>query len=95
MTVLTNTVLNDGYRYFDWNVDCGDAGGAKNSGDVYRNVVNYLNHNQTNVVLMHDFQNNYKTLNALRDIIDYGIENGYTFASLDMNTPLVRHRVNN
>lgn len=95
MSVLTNEVLARGYHYFDWNVDCGDAGGAKNSGDVYRNVVNYLNHNQTNVVLMHDFQNNYKTLNALRDIIDYGIENGYTFASLDMNTPLVRHRVNN
>lgn len=95
MSVLTNEVLARGYHYFDWNIDCGDAGGSKNSGDVYRNVVNYLNHNQTNVVLMHDFQNNYKTLNALRDIIDYGIENGYTFAALDMNTPLVRHRVNN
>lgn len=95
MSVLTNEVLARGYHYFDWNVDCGDAGGSKNSGDVYRNVVNYLNHNQTNVVLMHDFQNNYKTLDALRDIIDYGIENGYTFAALDMNTPLVRHRVNN
>lgn len=95
MSVLTNEVLARGYHYFDWNVDCGDAGGSKSSGDVYRNVVNYLNHNQTNVVLMHDFQNNYKTLNALRDIIDYGIENGYTFAALDMNTPLVRHRVNN
>lgn len=95
MKVLTNEVLARGYHYFDWNVDCGDAGSSKNSGDVYKNVVNYLNHNQTNVVLMHDFQNNYKTLNALRDIIDYGIENGYTFAALDMNTPLVRHRVNN
>jgi len=95
MKVLTNEVLARGYHYFDWNVDCGDAGGSKNSQDVYKNVVNYLNHNQTNVVLMHDFQNNYKTLNALRDIIDYGIENGYTFAALDMNTPLVRHRVNN
>ena len=95
MSVLTNEVLARGYHYFDWNVDCGDAGSSKNSNDVYKNVVNYLNHNQTNVVLMHDFQNNYKTLNALRDIIDYGIENGYTFAAIDMNTPLVRHRVNN
>jgi len=95
MSVLTNEVLARGYHYFDWNVDCGDAGGSKNSQDVYKNVVNYLSHNQTNVVLMHDFQNNYKTLNALRDIIDYGINNGYTFAALDMNTPLVRHRVFN
>lgn len=95
MSVLTNEVLARGYHYFDWNVDCGDAGGAKNSTDVYNNVVNHLSHNQTNVVLMHDFGNNYKTLEALDDIIDYGIANGYTFAAIDMNTPLVRHRVNN
>ena len=95
MSTLTNEVLARGYHYFDWNVDCGDAGGSKNATDVYNNVVNYLSHNQTNVVLMHDFQNNYKTLEALDDIIDYGIANGYTFAAIDMNTPLVRHRVNN
>ena len=95
MSVLTNEVLARGYHYFDWNVDCGDAGGAKNSTDVYNNVVNHLSHNQTNVVLMHDFQNNYKTLEVLDDIIDYGIANGYTFAAIDMDTPLVRHRVNN
>ena len=95
MSVLTNEVLARGYHYFDWNIDCGDAGGSKTSTDVYNNVVNYLSHNQTNVVLMHDFQNNYKTLEALDDIIDYGLANGYTFAAIDMNTPLVRHRVNN
>lgn len=95
MSVLTNEVLARGYHYFDWNVDCGDAGSSKNSNDVYKNVVNYLSHNQTNVVLMHDFANNYKTLNALDDIIDYGLNNGYTFAAIDMNTPLVRHRVFN
>ena len=95
MSTLTNEVLARGYHYFDWNVDCGDAGGSRNSTDVYNNVVNYLSHNQTNVVLMHDFANNYKTLEALDDIIDYGKANGYTFAAIDMNTPLVRHRVNN
>ena len=95
MSILTNEVIARGYHYFDWNVDCGDAGGAKTKEQVYNNVVNNLNHNQTNVVLMHDFQNNYKTLEALSDIIDYGLANGYTFAAIDMNTPLVRHRVNN
>jgi len=95
MSTLTNEVLARGYHYFDWNVDCGDAGSSKNATDVYNNVVNYLSHNQTNVVLMHDFANNYKTLEALDDIIDYGKANGYTFAAIDMNTPLVRHRVLN
>ena len=28
MTELSNLVLNQGYRYFDWNVDSGDAGNA-------------------------------------------------------------------
>ncbi len=95
MTVLTNEVLSRGYHYFDWNVDCNDAGGAKTKEQVYSNVVNNLRHNQANVVLMHDFQNNYKTLEALDDIISYGLANGYTFAAIDMSTPLVRHRVNN
>lgn len=95
MSILTNEVLARGYHYFDWNVDCGDAGGAKTKEQVYNNVVNNLSHNRANVVLMHDFQNNYKTLEALDDIISYGLANGYTFAAIDMNTPLVRHRVNN
>ncbi len=95
MTTLTNEVLARGYHYFDWNIDCNDAGGAKNKEEVYNNVVNNLSHNKTNVVLMHDFSNNYKTLEALSDIIDYGLQNGYTFAAIDMNTPLVRHRVYN
>ena len=44
---------------------------------------------------MHDFENNYKTLTALRDIIKYARNNGYQFAKIDMLTPMVRHRVNN
>ena len=94
MTYLTNEVINRGYHYFDWNVSSGDAGGAKNSKQVYNNVTKGLRKNRANIVLMHDFENNYKTLNALRDIIDYGIRNGYTFQAIDMTTPLVRHKVN-
>lgn len=95
MKTLTKEVITKGYHYFDWNVDCGDAGSAKSKEDVYNNVVNHLSHNQTNVVLMHDFQNNDKTVEALNDIIDYGIANGYQFAAIDMDTPMVKHRVNN
>lgn len=95
MKTLTKEVITKGYHYFDWNVDCGDAGSAKSKEDVYNNVVNHLSHNQTNVVLMHDFQNNDKTVEALNDIIDYGIANGYQFAAIDMETPMVKHRVNN
>lgn len=95
MSILTNEVLERGYRYYDWNVGSGDAGEASSPSQVYQNVINRLSHNKTNIVLMHDFNNNYKTLNALRDIIHYGKNNGYTFSNIDMSTPMVRHRVNN
>ena len=32
---------------------------------------------------------------ALRDIIKYAKTNGYTFAKITMDTPMVTHRVNN
>ena len=61
MTILTGMVLERGYNYFDWNVSSGDAGGARNQYDVYYNVTNNLVY-QNNIVLLHDFENNYKTL---------------------------------
>lgn len=95
MTKLTKEVVARGYRYFDWNVSSGDAGGAKNSSDVYNNVVTGLKKSRSNVVLMHDFSGNTKTLNALESIIDYGINNGYSFSRITENTPMVTHSVNN
>ncbi len=95
MTNLTKEVLNRGYHYFDWNVSSGDAGDAKTSQEVYNNVINGLSKNKANVVLMHDFESNYKTLNAISDIIDYGKANGYQFLAIDMSTAMVKHSPNN
>ena len=94
MSELTKEVIEKGYRYYDWNVSSGDAGGAKNSDDVYNNVVKGLQKNRNNIVLMHDFSNS-KTVGALEAIIDYGLANGYIFDKIDMTTPMVRHGVNN
>lgn len=95
MTILTQQVKARGYHYFDWNVDSNDAGSAKNATDVYNNVVNNLSKSRSNVVLMHDFENNTKTLNALEKIIDYGLTHGYEFRAIDMSTAMVTHNVNN
>lgn len=95
MTKLTKEVVKRGYSYFDWNVSSGDAGGAKNKDQVYRNVTKNLVRNRSNVVLMHDFSNNTKTLNALRAIIQFGKQNGYTFRAITKDTPMVTHHVNN
>ena len=96
MTRLTGEVLNNGYRYFDWNVDADDAGGAyTDSNRIYLNVVNNLSHSKTNVVLMHDSYGHTATRDALRNVIQYGKRNGYRFASIDDTTPSVVHGVNN
>lgn len=95
MSYLTNEVTNRGYKYYDWNISSEDAGGVKSSEEVYNNVVNNLKHDKANMVLMHDFENNYYTLNALRSIIEYGKNNGYIFSNITMSTPQIIHRVNN
>lgn len=95
MSILTKEVVAQGYHYFDWNVSSGDAGGVKSSDEVYRNVVNGLSANRSNIVLMHDFENNYYTLNALRAIIKYGKDNGYTFKNITMDTNMITHNVTN
>lgn len=95
MTRLCSLVVEKGYKYFDWNVSSGDAGGAQTSDDLYENVVTGLSKSRSNVVLMHDFSSNAKLIDALPRIIDYGIENGYSFSNITEDTPMVTHRPNN
>lgn len=95
MTTLAYEMVSRGYTYFDWNVDSDDAGSAKSSEDVYRNVTKHLSKDKANVVLMHDFANNNKTINALEDIINYGLDNGYTFEAITPDTQMVTHTTNN
>ncbi len=94
MTRLAKELTNKGYIYFDWNIGSGDAGGVSSAYEVYQNVTSSL-HNGTNVVLMHDFEGNYYTLNALRDIIHYGKNNGYTFSNITETTPQIKHKIAN
>lgn len=95
MTRLTKRVLEEGYKYYDWNVSVEDAGSSKTSEEVYNRFVNGLSDTRANIVLMHDFTGNNKTLDVLRDMIHYGKENGYTFESIDEKTPMIIHGVNN
>ena len=94
MTTLVKEVTNAGYHYFDWNVDSSDAWSARNSNDVYNNVINNLK-NGTNIVLMHDLSSNEKTVNVLEKIIKNAKEKGYIFANITMNTKEIHHGINN
>lgn len=95
MTQLSTRVLDEGFRYFDWNIDSDDAGSAKTSDDVYNNVTKGIKENRNNVVLMHDFGENEKTIDALEGIINYGLENGFVFRKITDDTPMCQHHINN
>ena len=95
MSTLSNEVTNQGYTYFDWNVDSNDAGGANTKDAVYQNVTSHLRKNRSNVVLMHDASSKKATAEALEAIIEYGLNNGYTFSNITKSTIPVHHGINN
>lgn len=95
MTLLTKDVIKEGYHYFDWNVDSKDAWDARNSNDVYNNVIYNLSMNRSNIVLLHDKNGNTKTLYALKDIIKTAKNKGYTFNKITNSTPMITHSVKN
>lgn len=95
MTEVTQKALDEGFRYFDWNVDSEDAGHAKTKDEVYNNVTSKIKEHRENVILMHDFSHNSKTVEALPDIIDFGLQNGYVFRKITNETQMVTHSINN
>ena len=95
MTRLVKLVKEKGFHYFDWNVDSRDAWDARNSTQVYNNVINGLAKNRNNVVLMHDLGSNVKTVEALPKIISTMKNRGYSFDKITMDTPMVVHGLHN
>ena len=93
MSRLTHEVVNRGYRYFDWNVSSGDAGGAKTADKVFENVINGVQGQRVSVVLQHDTKG--YSVDAVERIICWGLENGYTFLALDTSSPTAAHDIRN
>ncbi len=93
MTVLSEAVQDAGFQYFDWNVDSDDAGSANQAEEVFRNVTEGIGSQGTAVVLMHDI--NRYTVDAVEDIILWGMENGYSFMALRDNSPGFHHDIRN
>ena len=93
MSRLTKAVEAQGFRYFDWNVDSYDAGGAYTAEQVFNNVVNGCKGNRWSVVLQHDIHG--FSVDAVESIIQWGLANGYTFLPLTDTSPTAHHGVNN
>lgn len=73
-----------GYRYCDWNSLTGDAESKSPSADYLVNRLKDSSKGKEDlVILMHDSVSKTATAQTLPQILDYLIEQGYTFSTLD------------
>lgn len=95
MTRLTKAVLSQGFQYFDWNVLSGDAGETESTAQVVKNVIDGIKNNKKDfsIVLQHDPEG--FTVDAVEQIILWGLNNGYTFLPLKPDSPICHHKVVN
>lgn len=93
MSRLTKAMENMGYKYFDWNVTSGDAGETTDTDVVLENVISGCTGKRAAIVLQHDIKD--YSVDAVEQIIIWGLDNGYQFRALDMSSPDAHHGVNN
>ena len=93
MSSLVKDVGVMGYLYCDWNVSSGDAGETTSTSVVVKNVINGIKNNNISVVLQHD--TSAFSVNAVEEIVAWGLANGYTFLPLTSSSPMTHHNVNN
>lgn len=93
MSTLVTEVQNRGYQYFDWNISSGDAGETTDPVVEANNVIRNLSRKCGNIVLMHDIKKH--TSIAIESIVKYGVENGYRFDVLTVDTKPSHQKVNN
>ena len=79
---LREMMHNMGIRYYDWDVQ--PEVGRSVEG-VFSNFSNPSKPYDGNIVLQHDTRN--YSVGALEQMIQWGLENGYTFAPIDLTTP--------
>lgn len=92
MTELAKEVTEKGYVYFDWNVESNDTG-TSNSNTIANNIISGIQNHKYSVVLQHDLYT--YSIDSLRKVIEYGINNGYTFLPLTEGSPTAHHGINN
>ena len=68
-------------------MDSGDTSGYSSS-KIAQYTISQIKNRHSSVVLMHDIKNT--TVEAIRTILQYGIDNGYEFAVIDESTPRVQ-----
>lgn len=86
MTTLSQSLSYHGYLYCDWNVSSGDTGGANTANAVAANVIAGIQRNNVSNVLQHDIKG--YSVEAVDQIIFWGLEHGYTFLPMNNSSPM-------
>ena len=93
MSQLVCAVEAKGFRYCDWNVSSGDAGSANTASQVICNVIDGIKGRNISIVLQHDIKK--FSVDAVEEIIQWGLSEGYTFLPITSTTPMSHHGINN
>lgn len=93
MSRLTSDLNDMGYAYFDWNVSAADTASNATRYTVIENIKEGVPQHDYSVVLQHD--TNGFSVDAVEEILAWGIQNGYSFRALDLTSPAVHHSVAN
>lgn len=81
-----NSVKEMGFRYIDWNCLGSDAvSGTKTADEILGSVINTSIDKNPLVVLLHDTNAKQTTADALPSIIEYLINQGYEFKTVENN----------
>ncbi|MGN0649523.1 MAG: polysaccharide deacetylase family protein [Oscillospiraceae bacterium] len=78
-----------GFRYFDWNVDSNDAGGATWT-EMYNSIPSDIAGNYRSVVLMHDSAARENTVYVLDDVLRVLVAEGYKLDCIHNDTKPVQ-----
>lgn len=92
MTRLARKLEEEGYKYFDWNIESNDTKNLS-SNKIANNIISSLGSKSTYIVLQHD--TNFNSVNAVEEVIKYGLQNGYKFSRLDETSPTTHHGIAN
>ena len=94
---LTKKMLDNGYLYFDWNADSTDAETKymNDANAIFEHAISGIQEGRYNVLLMHDIDSKKATAEALSRIIQWGLDHGFVFEPITVDTPLVCHNATN
>lgn len=93
MDKIIQRIEEEGYTYFDWNVDSMDA--AKNNQDkdvIINSVLNGAAGKQEAIILMHDAAAKTTTMEALPQIVEGLRKKGFVFDKITEDTPAIQFK---